>query len=334
MFGREVKGPALLWLPGLGAWGMVSDDTDHADLTASALLECPDDPAGFARSLGRKLRWWLAGLPAGVGLATARAILKLWLGWPAERSGVFSAGNGPAMRSALLGVCLGGDPAGSAGLAAFVRACTRLTHTDPRAERAALLVAVAARAGSVGGPSSAEPGTVERAAAESGLDLAEDAELAAVWTRMREHLAARSSPRDFADAMGRQRGVSGYAYHTVPAALYCWMSFPDDPRRAVAEAVGLGGDADTVGAVTGALAGATCGAEALPADWLSAIIDRPRGVSRLRSLAERLSEHFAEGRPARPLPLSWPSRAMVPLRNAAFLAVVLAHGLRRLLPPY
>ena len=41
-------------------------------------------------------------LPAGVGLATARACLKLWLGFSPERSGIYSAGNGPAMRSAVL----------------------------------------------------------------------------------------------------------------------------------------------------------------------------------------------------------------------------------------
>ncbi|MBN8249552.1 MAG: ADP-ribosylglycohydrolase family protein, partial [Verrucomicrobia bacterium] len=83
--------------------GMVSDDTEHAFMTAQALLAAQGDVDRFRRSLAWQLRWWFLGLPAGVGLATARSCLRLWLGVPPDRSGVHSAGNGPAMRSAILG---------------------------------------------------------------------------------------------------------------------------------------------------------------------------------------------------------------------------------------
>ena len=83
--------------------GMVSDDTEHTCMVAQALCANPNDPIAFGRDFGRRLRWWLLGLPAGIGLATLRAILKLWLGFAPERSGVFSAGNGPAMRAAIFG---------------------------------------------------------------------------------------------------------------------------------------------------------------------------------------------------------------------------------------
>jgi hypothetical protein len=72
-------------------------------------------------------------LPAGVGLATLRACLRLVVGVPPARSGVFSAGNGPAMRAAIIGVCLGHT---RERLRAHVRIATRITHTDPKAERA------------------------------------------------------------------------------------------------------------------------------------------------------------------------------------------------------
>ena len=88
----------------IGRYGMISDDTEHSLMVAQALLECPADPTAFQRALARRLRWWLMGLPAGVGFATLRAILKLWVGIPPSHSGVMSAGNGPAMRTALLGV--------------------------------------------------------------------------------------------------------------------------------------------------------------------------------------------------------------------------------------
>ena len=85
---------------------MVSDDTEHTCLVAQALCAAPTDADRFARHLARGLRWWLLGLPAGIGSATLRATLKLWLGFPPARSGVFSAGNGPAMRSAILGAAM------------------------------------------------------------------------------------------------------------------------------------------------------------------------------------------------------------------------------------
>ena len=75
---------------------------------------------------------------AGVGFATARACVRLWLGVPPERSGVNSAGNGPAMRSAILGAVFAREPERRRE---FVRASSRLTHLDPRAETAALAVA-------------------------------------------------------------------------------------------------------------------------------------------------------------------------------------------------
>lgn len=125
----------------LGGHGMVSDDTEHTLFVAQALLTHPDDPFAFQRCLAWKLRLWLLGLPAGIGLATLEAILKLWAGISPDRSGVWSAGNGPAMRSAIIGAYFAGDPAKRR---AFVSASTRLTHTDPKAETGALAVAEAA----------------------------------------------------------------------------------------------------------------------------------------------------------------------------------------------
>ena len=70
--------------------GMVSDDTEHTLFVAQALLTHPGDPIAFQRCLAWKLRLWLLGLPAGIGLATLKAILKLWLGISPNRSGVWS----------------------------------------------------------------------------------------------------------------------------------------------------------------------------------------------------------------------------------------------------
>lgn len=121
--------------------GMCSDDTEHTFFVAQALLSHPNDPVAFQRCLAWKFRLWLLGAPAGIGLATLRAILKLWLGFPESRSGVFSAGNGPAMRSAIIGAYFFDDPAKRRE---FISAAARLTHTDPKAKVVALAVAEAA----------------------------------------------------------------------------------------------------------------------------------------------------------------------------------------------
>jgi ADP-ribosyl-[dinitrogen reductase] hydrolase len=121
--------------------GMISDDTEHTCFAAQAMLSAHGNPDEFERQLASSLRWWLIGIPAGVGLATLRACSRLWMGIPPTRSGVFSAGNGPAMRSALLGVAYGDDPA---RLREHVLRSTRITHSDPKAFYGALAVALAA----------------------------------------------------------------------------------------------------------------------------------------------------------------------------------------------
>lgn len=37
-----------------------------------------------------------------MGLATFKSIIKLWLGFSPAKIGIFSAGNGPSIRSALI----------------------------------------------------------------------------------------------------------------------------------------------------------------------------------------------------------------------------------------
>lgn len=124
--------------------GLVSDDTEHACMVAQSLIASGNDPDRFANDLGRRLRLWLLGAPAGIGLATLKASVRLCLGVSPHRSGVFSAGNGPAMRSPLLGVAI--DDVEQ--LRRFVRVSTRVTHTDPKAEWGAMAVALAARTAS------------------------------------------------------------------------------------------------------------------------------------------------------------------------------------------
>jgi ADP-ribosyl-[dinitrogen reductase] hydrolase len=63
---------------------------------------------------------------------------------------------------------------------------------------------------------------------------------------------------------------SGYVVTTLEAGLYHGLT-ADSAAAAIVDAVAMGGDADTVGAVAGAVAGARFGADALPARWTDAL---------------------------------------------------------------
>ena len=136
---------------------------------------------------------------------------------------------------------------------------------------------------------------------------------------------------EFAIALGLARGVTGYIYHTVPVAVYAWLRHYGDFRATVEAALDCGGDTDTVGAIAGALAGATVGEAGIPEPWLRGIIDWPRSVRLLRTVADRLAEQLRSGAPLGEVSYFWP--AVLP-RNLFFLLVVLFHGFRRLAPPY
>lgn len=61
-----------------------------------------------------------------------------------------------------------------------------------------------------------------------------------------------------------------FALESVPAALYCFLRTPDDPRQVILTAVNAGYDADTVASMAGNIGGAWCGAERLrrgAAEW-------------------------------------------------------------------
>ena len=76
------------------------------------------------------------------------------------------------------------------------------------------------------------------------------------------------------------------AFKSVPTAVYAYLrhagSFPD----AVLYAISLGGDADTIASMTGALAGAHLGEESIPAVWRDGV----EGAEQLCELADALLE--------------------------------------------
>lgn len=66
---------------------------------------------------------------------------------------------------------------------------------------------------------------------------------------------------------------SGYIVDTLEAALWCLLN-TDSFRECILKAVNLGDDTDTIGAVTGGLAGIYYGAAGIPHEWQASILKR------------------------------------------------------------
>src|SRR5262245_5026979 len=300
---------------------MCSDDTGHACMTAQAMAVSAGSPRRFLSSLAWRLRFWLAGVPAGIGFGTLRALLKLWLFVPPQFSGVRSAGNGPAMRSAILGVAFSeSDPL----LVMHVSACSAITHSDPRAQFGALAVALAARSAMRGEIAEEYLFHLERFAAPFGDEGKELVDLA---QRAAASAAAGELTVTFAESIGCERGVTGYIYHSVPVALHAWLANPGNLETAIESVVACGGDTDTVAAIAGGIVGAGVGRAGIPESHLARIWDWPRGVQWIEDAA-RNAIKAADTRI--PKPALWLPPHKVLGRNLVFLAVVLGHGFRRL----
>jgi len=81
----------------------------------------------------------------------------------------------------------------------------------------------------------------------------------------------------------RELGNGVQAINSVPTAIYCFLANPDF-ESALIYAVSLGGDADTIGAMTGAIAGACYGIGQIPARWKVPVENREH----IETLARKL----------------------------------------------
>ena len=302
--------------------GMLSDDTEHTLFVTQALLKYDSDPVAFQKSMAWKLKWWLLGIPAGIGFGTLRAILKLWVGFSPNKSGVYSAGNGPAMRCAIIGARFADD---ENSLREFTKRSTVITHCDQRALTGALAISYAAKYALQNSPEDASFHFEILSVLEN---LSSDDEWLEIIGKMKECLKDKKSLDEYVAELGISKGVSGYIYHTVPVAIYAWLINTGDFRKTMTDVLNCGGDTDTVGAIAGALAGASSGESDIPAEWINGIIEYPRTCNILRQAADNMTKRVTGSDTA---PVSFFFPALV-LRNIFFTIIVLTHGFLRMLP--
>lgn len=275
----------------LGA-GTYTDDTEMMIGLAESLLRCGGlDPDDLARTFARNL-----DLRRGYGPGTIRVLRLIGQGVPWEEAAlrVFpggSFGNGAAMRIAPVGCLYYRDPA---ELARAARLSAAVTHAHPLAREGAALLARAVALAVAADP--AQPPDRERYLAELQLTLLpEGAEYLGLLDRLARLLRSRPAP----DEVIRELGNDVRITHSVGTALYSFLAHIGSFEEAVVYAVNLGGDADTIGAMTGALAGAYHGTGGIPVRWLERLEEGPRGRSYVEHLARRLwrlSEHRGQHR--------------------------------------
>ena len=246
--------------------GHVTDDTDQAVILGDLFVAGHGsvDPVEFAAAL---LRWEQRMRAAGshdlLGPSTARALALAAEGVPPERTGRWGDTNGAAMRIAPIGVAVPGEPAGR--LVDAVEQASRVTHNTGLAIAGAAAVAAAVSAGVDGHPL-AESLRRAVAAARIGATRGHYAAGADVADRIgwALELVRGRTPGAALDVVYRLVGAGVATQEAVPAALALASLFPDHTWDAARHAASLGGDCDTVAAMTGAVIGAHAGLASVP----------------------------------------------------------------------
>ena len=251
-----------------GGWlntapGEYTDDTQMAlAIARSAASLGRVDPA----DIGARFVQWMESMPKDIGNTTLQSLgyLAGGVSWNVAgaktmaQKGDSAAGNGSIMRAAPIALVCRND---RKALTQRSLDISLITHADPRCCWACVALnqaIVALLAGS-----------------DNVIAAASD---------VRQPLVRETV---ITSAVARRADVKsgGYVLHTLGAALWSFVHY-DNFEEVVVAAVNLGGDADSTGAVAGALAGARYGASAIPERWLEVLQNRQE----LTDLADRLLE--------------------------------------------
>ncbi|MFL5759318.1 MAG: ADP-ribosylglycohydrolase family protein [Thermomicrobiales bacterium] len=252
-----------------GGWlslepGEVTDDTQLTLALARSLGQGGAlDMAGVAHNF----REWHRSCPKDEGNLTRAALNLLDGGTPWTEAGEIArgtgassgAGNGSVMRCAPVALRFASD---RGSLISASIDTSRITHADPRCTWGTVTVNQAIVWLLAGG----DKNGVVKAAIDG---IAEPTVVDAV------ERSQTIAPTDL--------NASGYVLNTLTSAFWALLSY-STLEEVIVEAVGLGRDTDTTGAVAGALAGAHWGRPGIPDRWL--VLLQPR--QELEDISDRL----------------------------------------------
>ena len=270
----------------LGA-GTYTDDTLLMIALAESLLAHgghldPDDLQSRFRSVYDPRRGFGAGM---------HRLIRLWdlgMSWREAARTLFdggSYGNGGAMRVAPVGLLYHRS---LSQVYEMARLQASVTHAHPLGQEGAALqalaVALAVRA-------SREQFDPEEFLGDLEAALPPSAETYRRALMMVWDLRGRWEDRDL---IVRKLGNRSSAHRSVPTALFAFLTFWRSFEEAVVYAVSLGGDTDTLAAMTGAIAGAFHGVHAVPRRWWEKLENGEKGRDYVVQLGERLWGLFSQ----------------------------------------
>jgi len=295
--------------------GIITDDTQMTILLAESIIQNESfEPSHFAYQIGEWMRRNDEGIePArGASQVLSLAARRLYKGTYWKRSGEFSAGNAPAVRVTPLSLfhykrdveTLLRDSADSA----------IPTHIDPLAVAGAQTFALAIHLLLKTKFDDFKPVEFLDSLADSLKPINE--RIADAIVEIKPRIATREfdesaflvpgSPHEvtrFDRSMTLEEdireasalGTGKFIIQSLTASLFCFLTHPFDPESAILCAVNAGGDADTIGAMTGALAGTLNGAQSIPMRWLNELEKKDY----LIDLSNMLYDLAIEGRTTR-----------------------------------
>ena len=234
--------------------GSFTDDTEMAlALAESLLITHPLDPNDLA---GRFVAWFQSN-PPDIGIHTSHVLRSIARGTPwreaaqnVQRANPDSASNGSLMRCWPVAIACWDN---SAYLVAESRLQSEITHLNQDCVDACVFTNLLLHK-IVHGRRNLAPDAILRQSITAALaqvnfdpDFRTEIELAPV--RLREDLPN-----------------TGWVRHTLESALWAVLT-TQSFEEALVQAVNLGNDADTTGAVAGAIAGALYGHSGIPTRW-------------------------------------------------------------------
>lgn len=243
--------------------GRVTDDTEQAFALAEVVIQQGEvSVEGAARAI---VNWYdrIGGdsVPY-VGPSTRRAVLAIKRGADLEKTGRYGDTNGAAMRISPIGLIHPGNLRVAVEDARI--ACTPTHNTDVAISGAAAVagaIAVALQEGS----SLDDLVNAGIEAAEIGRSYGHRWMGASVSRRIAmavEIVRSSKTPRDCIQEVYDVIGTSLAIPESIPAAFGMLVMAEGDPQQAAIYSAALSGDADTVGAIACAIAGAWRGIEA------------------------------------------------------------------------
>lgn len=222
----------------------------------------------YPNDIAKRFVAWLKSKPKNIGGTTREALIRLCEGVPCYKSGVKERPtNGSVMRCAPLSLAYFHNEDEDALIKAS-REVSAITHSHPEAELSCVFINVMIARLLLG-------------------DKKKDAYSHAVeQTRKLDH----GFVKKYIGSTYQPEPRNGLAVNTLLIATASFMEARSF-EEAVVKAVNLGGDADTNGTVTGALAGAYFGRPGIPRRWASRL--NPKSATHFAELGKTLFNNGA-----------------------------------------